>query len=378
MQNIWRKIVDASALLLSMYFQYVEKQAIIIACIFFISLLAAQYLTLKLSKEKVTFKSIFDNSLLRAFGLFLCGTLTIALFSSVRAKIDDRQQKALANLQKDTLEVYISQTVISKIAMDEVEKTGVVPNVSWCEENGIDNEKGLADLICGLYNWHSQPSDYEKARNHFKIASSKSALAKYYYGLMVYYGFGDQQNHETGYQLITEAAEAQVLDAQIFVLNKGIIDNNHQVVERWYHTFINADCTEIKVPFNNNHLFDFYDAAKEERAHKVYSEFQVEWFENRWNLYRMMSTVLMNSGRPFEACKICDEYFSYYDKDGDFSLFANDLKHEILLRTGNIRQARKYEGKGLIKSKNDWRALNNSITINHSRDFMFMILREEQ
>lgn len=339
--------INVAAVISSMYFQHVDSQVIWVALIFFIVFFLGELLRLIIMKRKISLKELFDSPLLRALSLFLCGTVAVSAYYSIESLKAQKESEKDESARQELFETNIGQQIVRDIVLDCLQRDNHEPTIEWCESAGISNESHLAEYICGSYYLKTNPTDYQKARSFFETASSSCPLALFDYGKMVYYGYGDIPDKESGLLLIQKAAEQEVLEAHYFLFGKAVIEDNSRKAISEYAKYEKALCDTVNIRFENTALFDYFNDEKRARAYRIADEAMLSWHESRWSLFCTMLPFCMSDNNPNAALNAIDEYFKPIKRIGTIPYMINYLKYFVLMRSGNTSQANKYERKGI-------------------------------
>lgn len=337
-------IIYALSLIVSLFFQLLSSQVLLISALVFVVFLAGNLVFLWITEGKVTFKGLFRDPVLKSMGLFLTGAVLTAGFSYCKTEHIKRKD---SRERKELLTEYISERILCDLTLGQLEQDGKEPSYAWCDSVGVVNEKSIYDLICGHYYLYSKKPDYQKARSYLKKASEVNPHAAYLYGECLYLGLGDISEKEKGLPLITWAAEKQILEAQFRLLGMSIISKNLTEAEKWYGRMVQARTEErVSVYFNNFLLVDPEDEDKAKRGQDAIENVLSHIFTLTFDAYELLYDLQIKGKKPYAAIKICEDYLSesswfIADNDKKLETLINRLKYIAFIQTGNYIQARK-------------------------------------
>lgn len=344
------KIISLTAFVVSIPFQLVSSQTLIIASVFFLIFLGGDILYILVTKEK---KSILlRDPILLALASFLVGTSSVTLLSLASTTSYDNRSSSERNA---ILADYVAQLITCDLAINQFEEKNIEPSYEWLDSMGIVDDKSIYDLILGMYyndHTHHNHLDYQKARYYFEKAANDNPYAKYLYGHYLYMGIGDISEESRGIDTITKAAEMGVLDAQFKLLGLSAAKNNIDEAEKWYSYIINATIEDsLIVYFNPNLINEPDDIIKQAINNNVENIFLTIN-----EALCLMCDIQIKEKKPYAAIKLCNDYFKIlsrrsgkeYDKEID-KLIAG-IKYYVFIETGNITQAIKIAHKRSFKS----------------------------
>lgn len=343
--------VDVLAVIASLYLQYVESQVIVVASVFFGISIIGKVISNKLLDKKENLIEIIKNEpVIRAFALFLGGTILVFVATWI---LGSKERKEDKERMHDNHELFVNNEALSaieSICFKAFESEDKLPDKEWFITNGIDSTKYSIDCLLGSFYFDHR--DYLKARSYYQKASSECPLAEFYYGRMVYYGLGDIPDKE-GLSIIQSAAEKQVADAMYFMFVHSIADNQPRKAMEWYESylqdFLSADSTCVSISFKNDSLYVLSDerSVKTQRALGVAQEVVSSIGTDVFNMLVIITSFYIENGNPYDAFRVCKRFLSYMEPDGDASEFMDSMEYEIKLRSGNIskREMARYQKK---------------------------------
>lgn len=368
------RFLDVGALISSMYFQYVDSEVILVALIFFLTFTAGKIVANKISDKNNSIESVLGDPLIRALGLFLCGTCFILALTGVHDYKVKKEERRVHEANKILFANNFAQKNMLDIVFSELETDNCIPSSSYYVAKGVDTSRNDLNLLSGYY--YLQMGDYLKARDYLAEAAKNNSLAKYYYGKTLYYGFGDSPKKNVGLDSIRAAAEEQVIDALFFLFSYNVASENNRGALEWYNKILVAESDTIHITLTNSELYDFGfdDSPKSSRVRSIIRKNISDWYRKKANCLEVLLSFCIENKNPSAAIKACEEYFSYYETSGRTEGFMNALKREIYYSTGNSIQAKKLEKSGVHYVKGlDFQDLNNGITQDFTKTLTYII-----
>jgi hypothetical protein len=351
----------------SLYLQAINKESILVAGLCLVAFLLVEVFSALFRHNSFSIAAIAKSPYYRALFMFFFGGLCVCAYTSLKSLKVRQKDKQEVVIRRELYAKALAAESLCRIVLDRAELENEVPSTEWCDSMGVPQSEPLAEYIYSEYAFARQ--DFESAREYLTKASESLPIAKARYAYLVYFGFADIPDPKEGLRLMMEAAEDEVSFAQKFLAGYYATNKEFASADYWTNRLFNADCDGIDIYLDNDLLYKPTNDFIRERCHRHIDGVLHDMNENRWGLFSRMLALYMDSNKPSYAMDLCDSYFSIWDYEEDKDALSNDFKYEILLRSGNESQARKYKGKGLLKKGNQWGDLEESLKYNTTRTY---------
>ena len=309
----------------------VSSQMWIVSLIILFTVAAIDFVSFYGEERKVLWSDILSGSFSPALKGALSFVIGTAVFTLVNVGIDHhKEKKNIERGQEQFMSVFSDMANIE--LLNNIRKNNQQTIQSAVDSLRIPRSKrnlyiGCLELFDG---------NYYKARECFNQDESKSPLGEYFLGRMHYLGLDDAPSEE-GLELITRAAENQVIMAQEYLFYRALRNEDSFEVERWAKEILLKKIGIIKL----------YPMLYSNQSSYEYIE---KLLTLRTSILNIMKDLYIKWGDYEKALIVVDQYGDLFPDSQDF---VDNVKIDILLSSGNLPHAQQIIRKGCRRGSPD-------------------------
>lgn len=330
----WTVIVPFIA---SIPFVFISRQAWIVSLLLVVVVGLITGVSVSFNEKKWSWEAFFtgdDYIVPRGVASFFIGATLV--YAGVYVKNHCYETRAEKEHQ-ELFERYFSDMENISAVAAYFHSNGITPSVGELAKLNIPFELRQATL--GYCSFLEQ--DYREARELFKSDQYHHPISKYYLGLMSYLGLDDVPKDE-GINLIREAADLQVLDANCFLFYQAIKEQDISDSEKYAKEILSKKMN--------------YDIGVYSPSYQKYINPQNAvnvFFLGRLEVLNTMANHYLKWGKDEKALNIIEDCFSAFEGYDDV---ITSLKIRYLEFSGNNHLIRRELNKG-VRQKNPYSLL---------------------